>query len=319
MKVNIATKVFNEEWYLDFFIRYYLDLGIDEIHFFDSASHDRTLEIIHEWSKKEQSVKLIITDEELRLSNDRMEILVCNQVLQHAKNRVQQTQEDMWWIFADIDEFLRPPEEGVKAFFKNMSHSVVRSVFFEWYLPPEMYEAGTSVKKILQMARKGELKGRLLDVLGDPFYKDFVFFFTPDNINGWYSTLRTILGNHRYFVNEELLIPPNEPFLIFDHVRGTSKAITMRRIDLNLKLQQEDQIQKRQDHSTALHFRQIKDELIDYETFYKNLHSFQELEAKKRQIPAYDSNTSDFNKIAYYYILTQELDHVLTEPHNQAH
>lgn len=297
----------NEEFYLDFFIKYYLSIEVDEIHFFDSASQDGTLDIIHSWSQKNKSVKLICSDKGLRHTSFAKQTAVCNMVLQHAKTDVRNTQEATWWMFPDVDEVLRSPPEGLKTFFHNMSTSTLRSVGFDWYLPPELMKEGITIEEVFRFFRKRELKGRLLGFEGDPFYKDFIFYITLENLNK-YSTLQTIAGNHRYWLHDELFIPPNEPFLIFDHFRGGNMEHIKKRVEERMNLLDE------KEHMTIahlMHFNEVKNELHDYESFYNSLKSFQELENLKPEITIYDNSTSLYNQ-KIKFIMLQYLPAVMS-------
>ena len=295
MVIKIATKVFNEEQFIDTFIQYYLNLGISEIHFFDSGSTDQTVPLIKQWCHKNSNIKLIISSPKLRHTSYSIETAVCNQVLQHTIQNTKESNQECWWLFPDIDEFLNPPREGLDNFLSNRPNDFVRCIFFEWYRSPEQANTSISIKQMLDYARQGKLKGRLLNIFGDPFYKDFVIHFTPENIQN-YLSLRTIAGNHRYILNDEVIIPANEPFLTFDHLRGLSLEHIEERVKKGIQLLKE-QHQKRYDAWTYVHFSGIKEDLHDYIKFYNKLLTHSELEAKKHEIASYDNSTSIYNTI----------------------
>lgn len=295
MVIKIATKVFNEEQFIDPFIAYYLNLGIAEIHFFDSGSTDQTIPLINQWQHQNTQIKLIASTPSLRHTSYSVETTVCNQVLQHAIQNTRESGHDCWWLFPDVDEFLRPPRQGLKDFLRDCPYDFVRSIFFEWYRSPDQANIPLPIHQMLDEIRQGKLKGKLLDVFGDPFYKDFVIHFTAQNMQD-YRSLRTIAGNHRYLLNDEVVIPANEPFLTFDHLRGLSLNHIQKRVAQGMQLLAE-QHQKRYDAWTFDHFSSIKEALSDYSDFYHKLLSHSELEAKKLEIPEYDNATSMYNTI----------------------
>lgn len=299
MLIKIATRVLNEEQFIDTFIQYYLDLGVDEIHFFDSGSQDQTLNIIKNWSRKNPAVKLIISDHELRHTSSSIETRVCNRILQHAMQDTVAYGDDCWWLFPDIDEFLRPPQPNLKKFFAETDNQIIRSVFFEWYLPPDELQTAYSLPQIIDLVHNGQLKGKLLDLLDDPFYKDDIILLSPENIKK-YATLRTIAGNHRYLLNDEIIVPPNEPFLVIDHLKGLSIKHIQNRIDKWMLLLDNQLKKSPQDDWTLEHFRQIKEQMVDYSAFFdQKLLTFAELEAKKPEIARYDNELSLYNTIAF--------------------
>jgi len=66
MKLKIASRIFNEEYFIDFFLDYYIKIGADEIHIFDGDSDDNTLDIIHLWTQKNNNIKIILSDKKHR-------------------------------------------------------------------------------------------------------------------------------------------------------------------------------------------------------------------------------------------------------------
>jgi hypothetical protein len=298
MKINIVTRVLNEIYFLDTFIRYYLDLGVDEIHFFDSKSTDKTPETIKNWHKKHPGVQLIRSSRKLLHTGYSKETEICNRVLQHTMKDYKKRKEETWWIFADIDEFLRPPAGGLRDFLQTTPGNIIRCVFLEWYLPMEIAEARISAGETLDYIYEGKARGRLLDLWGDPFYKDFVLRLSPRTIKD-FSRFRTIAGNHRYLFNGETVVPPNTPFLTFDHLRGVSIDITFSRIDQWLHLQEVTR-QKMNDNMTYEHFQEKKKEIVDYENFYRTtLKPKEEVEALLEDVGSYDNSKSLYNKMIF--------------------
>ena len=57
MKFKIATRIFNEEHFIEAFLRYYLNLGANEICIFDGESTDNSLKIINRMQNKSDLFK----------------------------------------------------------------------------------------------------------------------------------------------------------------------------------------------------------------------------------------------------------------------
>jgi hypothetical protein len=298
MKINLVTKVLNEMYFLDTFIRYYLDLGVDEIHFFDSRSTDQTVETIKSWQQQNPAVQLIISHKKLRHTSFSKETEACNRVLQHTIKDYKQRKEETWWIFVDIDEFLRPPAGGLRNFLQASSLKMIRCVFFEWYLPLEVAEERISARQTLEKIHRGEARGRLIDLWGDPFYKDFVLRLSPGTIEE-FAQFRTIAGNHRYLLKGETVVPQNTPFFIVDHLRGVAIDVTRSRINKGLLLLEEAQ-QKMYDNWTYEHFKEKKKEITDYQGFYESvLKTKEELESLLEDVGNYENSQSLYNKMIY--------------------
>ena len=66
MKLKIATRVFIEEYLIYDFLNYHLNLGVDEIHLFDSYSTDKTMDIIKDIREKDERVVLVESNVNLR-------------------------------------------------------------------------------------------------------------------------------------------------------------------------------------------------------------------------------------------------------------
>jgi len=298
MKINLATRVLNEMYFLDTFIQYYLDMGVDEIHFFDSESTDDTAKTIKSRGKKNPAVKLIRSHKKLRLTSYKKEVEVCNLVLRHAIDDYKKRKEDIWWLLVDIDEFVQPPPGGLRNFLQSAPHDIIRCVFFEWYLPPHLAEKKLSAPEVREKIAKGEAKGKLTDLWGDPFYKDYVLHLSPQTA-AEFSRLRIIAGNHRFLLDRETVVPPNTPFLVIDHLRGVDIDVTRARIDKCLLLLEESQ-QKMQDNWTYEHYIEKKKEITDYRNFYENeLKTKEELEALLEHVGDYDNSASLYNKMIY--------------------
>jgi hypothetical protein len=298
MKIKVAARVLNEMYFLNTFIEYYLDLGVDEIHFFDSKSTDKTVETIKARQKKNPAVKLILSHKKLRRTSYSREVDVCNRILQHAIKDYKKKKEETWWILADIDEFLVPPAEGLRNFLNTSPLNIIRSVFLEWYLPIEWAEKKISARETLDKIRAGEAKGRLTELWGDPFYKDYILRLSPET-TAKFAHLRITSGNHRFLLNGETVIPQNTPFFIIDHLRGVSIDVATARTDQALLLLEEQQ-KKMHDNWEYEHFKKQREDITNYRDFYRDsLNTKEELEALLEDVGNYDNSLSLYNKMIF--------------------
>ncbi len=293
MKLKLATRVLNEEYFINTFLEYYLSLGVDEIHIFDCSSYDNTLNIIKAWQSKHKDIILALSDKRFRHTSYIDASNFCNYILEYAINNQIQSDEDSWWIFPDIDEFIRSPnDKNLKKFLKECHNDLIRTVFIDWQLPPNLINQNLELNDILRNVRLGSYKGYIQELYGDPFYKDFIINFTPHNIKT-YEKLKTVAGFHRFILKNQIFLPPNE-FLIVDHLRTVPFHISKKRINKRLKLLQDEQ-----DDWLLEHFLQLKKRFEDYESFYKNskLYAFEELEEILKKIQEYDNQESYFNNV----------------------
>lgn len=64
------------------------------------------------------------------------------------------------------------------------------------------------------MLKSNKLKGRILEVMGDPFYKDYVLFVDPREVEK-FQDIRTVAGNHRYLYKNQVKVPENDLVLMY--------------------------------------------------------------------------------------------------------
>lgn len=293
MKLKLATRVLNEEYFINTFLEYYVNLGVDEIHIFDCSSYDNTLNIISAWQSKHKGIILALSDKRFRHTSYINASNFCNYILEYAINNQIQSDEDSWWIFADIDEFIRAPnDKNLKKFLKECHNDLIRTVFIDWQPPPDLINQNLELNDILRNVRLGSYKGYIQELYGDPFYKDYIINFTPHNIKT-YEKIKTIAGFHRFILKNQIFLPPNE-FLIVDHLRTVPFHISKKRINKRLKLLQDEQ-----DDWLLEHFLQLKNRFEDYERFYKNskLYAFEDLKEILKKIQEYDNQESYFNNV----------------------
>jgi len=280
MSIEMGTRIYNEEYYLDSFIKYNFGIGIDGIHFFDCGSTDASLKIIADWQKKDARVKLVVSNPALRFTTYSKDEELCNQVLEYAL------------------EFCRKENEGLPTFLeKHRVQRMIRCVFYDWFLPPDQTRENISADRMLEKAINKELKGRLLPLLNDPFYKDYVLYadkalYTADSE----EKISLIYGNHRFIINNTLVIPPNTPILSVNHLRGVSCEVVKNRLGIRLELLQEN-YDKRNDALSYVHFKKIKQEIDDYDNLYTGLKDFDALIAEQDITNHFDNESSHFNRL----------------------
>ncbi|MFX0133238.1 MAG: glycosyltransferase family 2 protein [Candidatus Hodarchaeota archaeon] len=289
MKIKIATKIYNEEYYIDYFIKYHLESGIDEIHIFDAASDDKSLKIIKKWQEKTDRVKLIESNIELRLTTDQHETAVCNKIFKHAVDEQIKNKDDCWWIFPDIDEFINLANDELFTFLSKAKEDIIRCVFFEWYVHPEKKDILYPIEKMLEMAQKGELKGRIVYIFTDPFYKDYLVRINQDNFEK-FKNVQTYSGNHRFILKSKVIVPPNEPSMIIHHLRGGSKKIIMERINRRLSI-----LESTNEWGNFTHFNERSEEINNYDSFYKSLYTLDKLLKQKEETINYNNKASRYN------------------------
>lgn len=297
MRFKIATRIFNEEYFIEAFLRYYLNLGANEICIFDGDSTDNSLKIIEQMQNQshffKSNINIVCSDKKYRHKGYLQQTQFCNLILRYAIKDFLKTQEEVIWIFPDVDEFIRKPESGdiIEYLSKSLS-DIIRTVFIEWYFSPKLKEIDVKPIQILENIETGKLRGKIMELWGDPFHKDYIIRLNSQNIID-FKNLYTVSGFHRLILNEQILIPPNRDFLIVDHLRGVSINIFSQRVEKNLKL-----LKDNKDEWSYHHFSQLKEHLNDYDNFYnKSLKTSEEIEFQLKKINEFDNTKSYFNNI----------------------
>jgi len=297
LKLKIATRIFNEEYFIEDFLNFYLNIGVDEIHIFDGKSTDKTIKLIRNLKEKSKELRnniiLVSSNKKFRHTSYLKQTIFCNLILHYAIDNFIKEKEDVIWIFPDVDEFIRKPKNGnIKEYFSQNINEFFRTVFIEWYLTPKMIHNHLNPLKFLTRINTNQIKGKIMDLWGDPFYKDYVIHLTNQNIDE-FKGLKTISGFHRLILNEQIIIPSNKNFLVVDHLRGVPIDIFKKRIEKCLNL-----LENNKDEWSYQHFTQTKKKFDDYETFYdEDLKSYIEIEREIKQIYQFDNNNSYFNNV----------------------
>ncbi len=236
MKLKIATRTLNSEYFIEFFLDYYIKGGADEIFIFDSDSTDRTKEIIRNYQNKNSKIHLVVSSKDLRHSNEKAEQKSCNILLKFALNNFLVENNEIWWVFLDIDEFIQIPKNlHLKTWLKQTNSDAIRTVFIDLYLPPELIKTQIKAKNMIQLANNGGIKGKIPDLRGDPFFKDNVLRLNNQNIKK-FETLRAGGRFHRWTLNIKVYLPSNKEFLVVYHLQGIPINIIQEKIRGNLNL-----------------------------------------------------------------------------------
>ena len=297
MRFKIATRIFNEEYFIEAFLRYYLNLGADEICIFDGYSTDNSLKIIKQLQNQSHyskaNIKIVCSDKKYRHKGYSQQTQFCNLILRYAIKDFLKTQEEVVWIFPDADELIRKPESGdILDYLSKSLSDIMRTVFVEWYSPPKLKKIKVEPIQILKNIKTGKLRGKIMELWGDPFHKDYIIRLNPQNI-AHLKNIYTVSGFHRLILNEQILIPPNRDFLIVDHLSGVPINIFSQRVEKNLKL-----LKNNKDEWSYHHFAQLKERLKDYDSFYyKSLKTSEEIEFQLKKINEFDNTKSYFNNI----------------------
>jgi hypothetical protein len=289
MKIKIAVRVYNEEYFIGHFLNYYLNLGVDEIHIFDCESNDSTIEDIEAIQNRHNEIILVESNKKFRHFNHWNQTRFCNHMLKYAIQKYLEDYSYSWWLFLDVDEFIRIKKSNLKNFFKKLSGYLLRSIFLEWYWPPEMEHAHFNFNKILNLVHNGNLKGKILNLWGDPFYKDQIISINENNLN-LVRKLKTTSRFHRWILNQNIIYPQNRNIILVDHLRGIPISVAKSRINQNLELMKNEK-----DDWGYIHFKQLKRNFEKYQEFYENLDKIEIINEVLRKVEKYDNSESIYN------------------------
>ncbi len=293
MKVKIGTRVLDESYFIETFMEHYLDMGVDEIHVFDSGSQDGTVEVVRGYEARGEPVRLVSVGPDLRHISRAREALLCNHIIKYAVKDYERREEPCWWIFPDLDEFVRPPEPALCEFLETCDVEVLRGVLIDWYLPPSLAAEDLPSRQVLRLVQNGQLKGRVSDLWGDPFYKDYVVRLDERTMPR-FRGLQTVSGFHRLVLDGEIFLPSNDCHIVVDHLRGIPRHKALQRIDSRLRA-----LDGEWDDWSLEHFLLIRSQFEDYTGFLAkaSLQSPEELESTLGSVSRYDNGQSFFNRV----------------------
>ncbi len=306
MLIKIATRVHNEEYFMKTFLDYYLGLEVDEIHIYDSFSTDKTDKIINTYIKKSKPIiKINLKKDYLHrdyFEQDRL----CNEILNYAIADFQESKKETWWIFPDIDEFIRiPNNRKIKDHFLRIKDICVRFLFIDWFLSPDlMYKDTITAKKFLDLIYNKKLKGEYLFLWNDPFYKYYAIKLDTGVLSK-YNKIKTLSGFHRFIVRNEILYPSDNSILIVDHLRGIPYPKLKLRIDDRKEL-----LKNQSDDWVLEHFKLVEEKVRQYKegVLDKQLLTFYQLEKNKNRLTEFSENDSIFDRIITQDFLRDPLD-----------
>ncbi len=294
MLVKLATRKLNCEYFIGDFLDYYINAGVDEIFIFDSDSEDNTKEIVDNYQKNNENINLAMISTQLRHVSEEAERDSCNVLFKFALNDFSENNEETWWIFADIDEFIRSSSHlDFKSWLKQQTSDMIRSIFIDWYLNPKLIKTMLKPIEILQLALDNKIKGKISELWGDPFCKDNLIKLNFENFEK-YQNLKAGGGFHRWILNNQLILPSNKEFLIVDHLQGVPIDIIQRKVNGNFDL-----LKNIKDEWLKTHFQNVERIFDNYSTFYETseLKYKSELDRIIEEISNYNNDTSYFNNV----------------------
>ena len=88
MRLKIATRIYNEEYFIEAFLRYYIALGANEICIFDGDSTDNSLKIIEQMQNQshffKSNINIVCSDKKYRHNGYLQQTQFCNFILRYA-------------------------------------------------------------------------------------------------------------------------------------------------------------------------------------------------------------------------------------------
>ncbi|MFX1284735.1 MAG: glycosyltransferase family 2 protein [Promethearchaeota archaeon] len=294
MPLYIVLRTLNEKYLLETFFHHYQTLGADRIYLFDCGSKDGTLDIVRKWESETNLVHLVLFDPKYRHSNYQQQTTFCNFILDWVVGKSVHS-DDNWWVFPDADEFIWLDSfQNFSQFLDQYTqYPVLRTIFFDWYLTPNLFQADLTPKQILNLVRNQALKGKISDLWGDPFYKDYILHVSDQTLP-LISELRTVSGFHRFIHKNKVYLPPNEPNVFVNHLRILPQKIFQNRIKERLQL-----VESSPDDWSYVHFNHLNSLIQNYDKNYQRLKlkSFLELIEEVNCLRSYDNTQSYYNTV----------------------
>ncbi|MHA2246297.1 MAG: glycosyltransferase family 2 protein [Candidatus Hodarchaeales archaeon] len=295
MPLYVILRTLNEKYLLETFLRHYQALGADHIYLFDCGSKDGTVDIVEKWESETNLVHLVLTDPKYQHSGYQQQTAFCNFILDWVIRQSIHSSEDNWWIFPDADEFMWLDSSQHFSHFLDQyaQFPVIRAIFFDWYLSPDHFHANLTPEQILELISKRALKGKISDLWGDPFYKDYILHVSDETLP-LITRFRTVAGFHRFIHNNKVFFPPNEPNVFVDHIRILPQKIFQNRIIKRLQL-----LEDNRDDWSFVHFNRLNSLIQNYDQKYLHLklQSFNELKEEVGRLGSYDNSQSYYNNV----------------------
>jgi hypothetical protein len=298
-KLIVSTRFYAETWFQKTFIRYYQAKGACQIRVYCTLEDEALLaDMLGDWMQS--GLVILLSKPDLRVISYGKDLEISRMIYQETLEAIStQVLQGKSFVlaFPDHDEFISFPADMLQ---EHYPISFFRSVFFEWYLALDSNAQTYDSEDMLLAAQKGDLRGKMLDVWGDPHYKDYIFSVNPNNFQ-FYVQAAPTGGFHRLISANAVWIPDDYEVTHVDHLKGMPfeklKHILFERCLMAGDLE---------DDWIAFHYHQEFQSLVkDYSNTYQALATFPELqeEAYKR-LNSYRPAESTFDNV----VVRQNLD-----------
>ncbi len=298
-KLIIATRFFHMDWTQQVFIEYYLEAGAEEIQVF-CVPEDETIlkEGLHKWISTNQ-VKLF-PNLPSRIHCYLDEWTVTRSVYTHCLSSLKEgiAMGNQYLVaFPDHDEFIEFESLHEDKFQRD---HLIRAHFFEWYLSPDQISQEISAREMLHMATAHLLKGKILEMWGDPYYKDYVYRIGADNYQFFLDSY-PLGGFHRLIHENKAFVPERSKALNVHHLKGIPDHVRRPILEFRKELAKDYE-----DDWIAWHFRDEMKKLNEkYAESYEPLKSSEEMVIEVASlVQNYDPSNSVFDQV----VVRQNLD-----------
>ena len=175
----------------------------------------------------------IVPNLEYKHTGNFYEGINCKKIYQYALELASNYigEEEVLLYFPDDDEFIEFEYSKVKL-------GINRTVFFEWFLEPNLRNDNSiMVKDFVDKAKKGECKGRLQNLWNNPFFKDNLILLSVYNFSDFQRYFITT-GFHRVINKADSSVVLQDDFSYFsvNHLKGASKSEIQKRVKMKLDL-----------------------------------------------------------------------------------
>lgn len=266
MKVKIAAKLHNDEYFVDTFIRYYFELGIDEIVFFDNGSTDRSMAIIENHNFV-NDITCVDDYFNLKIENYYSEYVFTKGIYNYTLGDFKKSNRDTVWMYLDIDEYalMNHRSQLIEKFRNCVETNILGSIFINWYTHPSLRNSNIRFDNILNEAINGKLRGYLLKLYDNVVYKHNIIRFTKDSISEL-NNFNLLPGYHRVLHNQKIVTAKKNDYLLMYHIKGIPERYSTPRLINRFK-----DLSNSDPHDFTLqHFKYEKVILDDYEYYYNN-------------------------------------------------
>jgi hypothetical protein len=298
-KIIIATRFYHLDWYQEAFINYYLSKGVEEIRIYCKKEDQKIIQK-NLWKVNPNKNVHIIPEMQSDLRDFKTDWEMCKfiyaDVLETIGKRIGKA-DNFLLAFPDHDEFI-----DFNPFLSSAKEGTVlfRTIFHEWYLSPSLLEEDVSAETMLSMAIDHKLKGKVLEMWGDPYYKDYAIAVTAKNID-FFKELFPLSGFHRLIHKKKAWIPEKFACLRVHHLKGIPDL--HRQVLLKYR---KNLVEEQKDDWICWHYENEYRKLYkDYEQSYKELNLPEPLLNQSLElINGFDSRKSVFDHV----VVRQNMD-----------